>query len=87
MGRSPTALAWDRLEADIGKEKNKAVLRDVKHALQVLRQEVRESYQPHARKPGSMMDYDAVGHDGKMGTRLARRRSPQPSRMLEAGGR
>jgi len=52
MGRSPTALAWDRLEADIGKEKNKAVLRDVKHALQVLRQEVRASHQPHAQTRG-----------------------------------
>jgi len=40
------------LEADIGKEKNKAVLRDVKHALQVLRQEVRASHQPHAQTRG-----------------------------------
>jgi hypothetical protein len=57
MRRSPTALAWDRLEADIGKEKNKAVLRDVKHALQVLQQEVRESHSMRITRP---MQNDAV---------------------------
>ena len=39
---SPTASAWDRLEHDIGNEKNKTVLRDVKAALLVLQQEVRQ---------------------------------------------